>query len=347
MEKRYGGDLAKMWAAYNAGPGRVDDLVKQYGENWLSHAPAETRAYVMKNVAAVGGATSAYANAPREWDSAAVYDNLDKVAEREGWTPERTERVRGELDRRIKRDEGLLQEKRSDAEDKASDIAASNPTAFRVSMIPRDVWNAMTPTQQAKFRKVEEDLTKPKEPKANGAYSLTLSVMQRLEPDRFKREDILAHANELTPSEITSFFISQQEAIRKPPAAFQPQSAIQEAINRGAKYQGVKLDDKDLPRVYDTMEAVLRTRFGKNGTINANDADEAFRTAVATTRTEEHGLLDRFLGPRAGSKPAYEVTAQDIPEAWRSRFERNWRGGGRPTPAQILDAYRRSMHLAQ
>jgi soluble lytic murein transglycosylase-like protein len=46
MESRYGGDLAKMWAAYNAGPGRVDEAVKQYGDNWLRAMPAETKAYV-------------------------------------------------------------------------------------------------------------------------------------------------------------------------------------------------------------------------------------------------------------------------------------------------------------
>ncbi len=52
MIKRYDGDLAKMWGAYNAGPGTVDDLVKQYGNDWLSHAPKETQDYVQKNVAA-------------------------------------------------------------------------------------------------------------------------------------------------------------------------------------------------------------------------------------------------------------------------------------------------------
>lgn len=52
MIKRYDGDLAKMWGAYNAGPGTVDELVKQYGNDWLSHAPKETQDYVQKNVTA-------------------------------------------------------------------------------------------------------------------------------------------------------------------------------------------------------------------------------------------------------------------------------------------------------
>ena len=54
MHARYGGDSAKAWAAYNAGPGALDRRVKRYGDNWLSHMPAETQAYVAKNMAALG-----------------------------------------------------------------------------------------------------------------------------------------------------------------------------------------------------------------------------------------------------------------------------------------------------
>lgn len=55
MEQRYGGDLPKMWAAYNAGPGRVDAAIAEHGPNWLAAMPAETRNYVATNVRAAGG----------------------------------------------------------------------------------------------------------------------------------------------------------------------------------------------------------------------------------------------------------------------------------------------------
>ncbi len=55
MERRYGGDLAKMWSAYNAGPGRVDNALEQHGAGWLSHMPAETRSYVAGNLARMRG----------------------------------------------------------------------------------------------------------------------------------------------------------------------------------------------------------------------------------------------------------------------------------------------------
>ncbi|MGL5735590.1 MAG: lytic transglycosylase domain-containing protein, partial [Beijerinckiaceae bacterium] len=53
MQKRYGNNLPKMWAAYNWGPGNVDKAIAAHGENWLSHAPKETRDYVARNMRAV------------------------------------------------------------------------------------------------------------------------------------------------------------------------------------------------------------------------------------------------------------------------------------------------------
>lgn len=55
MHGKYSGDPAKMWGSYNAGPGRIDGLISQYGEDWLKYAPAETRAYVARNLRALRG----------------------------------------------------------------------------------------------------------------------------------------------------------------------------------------------------------------------------------------------------------------------------------------------------
>jgi soluble lytic murein transglycosylase len=53
--RRYNGDHSKMWAAYNWGPGNLDSALRRHGERWLANAPAETRAYVGKNIRALGG----------------------------------------------------------------------------------------------------------------------------------------------------------------------------------------------------------------------------------------------------------------------------------------------------
>ena len=55
MERRYGGDPAKMWAAYNAGPGALDKAIQRGGDNWLRLMPRETQNYVAKNLRQLGG----------------------------------------------------------------------------------------------------------------------------------------------------------------------------------------------------------------------------------------------------------------------------------------------------
>ena len=55
MQQRYGGDLAKMWAAYNWGPGNLEDAIQRHGSNWLAAAPKETRDYISRNLRAVRG----------------------------------------------------------------------------------------------------------------------------------------------------------------------------------------------------------------------------------------------------------------------------------------------------
>jgi len=49
------GDLRKAVAAYNAGEGRVEDAVRQYGNAWLEHLKPETQNYVNKTVGAGSG----------------------------------------------------------------------------------------------------------------------------------------------------------------------------------------------------------------------------------------------------------------------------------------------------
>lgn len=55
--QEFGGDLPKAYAAYNAGPGATKNALKQAestGQPWASFLPAETQAYISKNMKAYG-----------------------------------------------------------------------------------------------------------------------------------------------------------------------------------------------------------------------------------------------------------------------------------------------------
>ncbi|MGK9250828.1 lytic transglycosylase domain-containing protein [Paenibacillus humicus] len=48
LAAKYEGDWRKALAGYNWGGGNVDKAISKYGDNWLSHAPAETKDYIRK-----------------------------------------------------------------------------------------------------------------------------------------------------------------------------------------------------------------------------------------------------------------------------------------------------------
>src|SRR5690625_2484398 len=52
--KKYKGDLSKTLAAYNWGTGNVDKAIKKHKEDWLAHAPEETKNYVSTGLTRFG-----------------------------------------------------------------------------------------------------------------------------------------------------------------------------------------------------------------------------------------------------------------------------------------------------
>lgn len=169
MERRYGGDLAKMWGAYNAGPGTVDNLVERHGENWLAHAPAETKAYVKKNVAAVGGSGTAYQPTPKEIDRGAAYAAVNQAIQTGQISAERGERALKEIDRRSSINEGLLRDQYADAETDFEQFVAKQPGGAleRWGQVPAKIASRLDPKfvakqqqdmSQREAKKREEDL---------------------------------------------------------------------------------------------------------------------------------------------------------------------------------------------
>jgi soluble lytic murein transglycosylase len=294
MLKRYHGDPAKAWAAYNAGPGATDAAIKD-GGNWLARMPGETQAYVKKNMAAVGSsAPSGAEQAPRSWDKAAAYGQIDALADRENWSPERRERAKQIADREIQRDEELLARQERQADRDASEWVIRNPGFTDLSQMPAAIRDRLGPDARREYMGVAARNAAPKAVPANGSTVTMLQMMAILEPDKFARDvDLGKFAGQMTPSELNSLYLKQgsiakdaSEAQRKGAierGKWSPRTGIMGAITFGQKMGGLKLDDKEYVAVYDLMEGQVRELHVKKGYVRPDDYEAAFRNATGTT----------------------------------------------------------------
>jgi soluble lytic murein transglycosylase len=343
MEERYSGDLAKMWAAYNAGPGRVDQAIKEHGGDWLAHMPAETRNYVKKNVDAVGGRDTAYANAPREWDRSQVEAALNEAAEREGWSPERTQRARTEMERRIDRDEALLRDQQADADEAAAELVQGMGNGFTsTNQIPRDVWNKMSPTDRIAWEKVAEDNRKPVEPVANGSRVMELNLMRYYEPEKFKSLNIGHYAGEMTRAELDTMLTTQAKmrTTAGESLKWSPRAGIVTALNYGKKINEMDLDKGAEAAILQIMEGEANAMFAANGgkPLTENDYQALFRSATRKVKT-----TTSVLGFSTGSKERarYELTLDMMPSTTRERLTRRLNQAGLPVNDEnLLRLYR-------
>lgn len=283
--------------------------------------------------AGVGGG-GRVANGPQEYDHVKLNEAVDKWAAATGASPERVERAKRQLQSHVNMDEGLLKDQQSQADTAAANLVATQGDGFRVAAVPRNVWNNLSPVQQAQYRDVEKKLTAPKEIKAGGEAAMTLKIMERFEPDKFKTVDMKQYAGQMTPSEYMDNWTKQQDMVRKPPAKFQPQEAISGAISRGQKYFSVDVKKEDLPAVYDFMDDWLKARQAKNGSIGPNDADEAFKAATSVA-IKRPGLI---YG--SNERRGFEVKIDDIGDGLKDTIRRNWKGSSPPSDDEILDVYR-------
>lgn len=203
MMERYGNDPAKAWAAYNWGPGNLDKALKDHGDAWLANAPAETRAYVRANMAALGGRGGAEVaqQEPREHDLAAALERLDAL----NLPFDLEQATRRQLMERVGLDERLLDRKRAAAVEQAETILdqaeRSGKPITRESQIPAAVWNSMGPDQRMQVRGVIERNAKPADRVTDyGAYT-RISDLYATDPRAFAKLDPSSYRNAFSDSD--------------------------------------------------------------------------------------------------------------------------------------------------
>lgn len=360
MMQRYGNDPAKAWAAYNWGPGHLDDAIAKHGDAWLQHAPAETRAYVRGNMAALGGRGGAEAvqQAPREHDLGALLARLDALN-----LPFDVEQAaRRQLTERVGLDERLLDRQRAQAVEQAETILDSADRAgrpiTRESQIPAAVWGAMAPDQRMQIRGIITRNATPAPRKTDYSVYTRLSDMYATDPAGFAKLDPSSYRNGLSDGDYEKVIGWRQDVLKS-------------ASGNGG--------DKQVSMA--TIRGVTSTLAAANGltTVGIKERDTAGRQAMERRRYGFETAVERGveLWQRANpGKPVSDAIVREIAErqltATRERdgtshfwFERSGRGGytvsmpradverlkaigrrelGRdPTPQEISYAYLREM----
>lgn len=133
-----GGDLAKAYAAYNAGPGALKDAIKNAKDgNWLALLPQETQDYVTGNMAAFN-AGKGQAARPTFADIDAQLRADPRLAD-----PERYKVARTEAQRQYNEQTVAIQQRDDDAYKNALDALIKNGGKF--ADLPANVRQAIPP----------------------------------------------------------------------------------------------------------------------------------------------------------------------------------------------------------
>lgn len=254
MMQRYGGDPAKAWAAYNWGPGNLDNAIAKHGGDWLAHAPGETRAYVQGNMAALGGRPGVQ-QAPREHDMATLLQRVDQL----NLPFEVEQQVRRQLTERVGLDESLLRQRRERAQEQALEIIdrgeASGKPVTRQSQIPQAVWDSMSPDQRLSLRGVIERNAQPKERATDYGTYTQLSDLYARDPAAFAKLDPMSFRNGLSNSDYEQVMGWRRDALQNAGKGGRGEGqvtfsrirgVVQNAVQgAGLTYTGLKTRDKE------------------------------------------------------------------------------------------------------
>jgi soluble lytic murein transglycosylase-like protein len=197
---KYNGNTALALAAYNAGPGRVDEWIKAYGDPrtgditdaaWAAKLPVkETRDYIAK----VGSAITK-----------GVQSNIDLTKAGE-ITKDRFKddpEMQDAVDARIAHENAIRESARRDRETEAYLAGLKHIDAGgSVDNLPPDVIENLAPTRRSDLEAHERAKTKRKDPPDNPAEFNRLMTLSVTDPDSFIAEDVTAWAKVLPNAQV-------------------------------------------------------------------------------------------------------------------------------------------------
>lgn len=351
MVKRYGGDLPLAMAAYNWGPGNLDDAIKaakKGGGTWLDRAPQETKAYVRDGMAAYGGGGGAPAK-PSLADALQRVENDPRVAN----SPSRLADARREVKARFEAMEAGLKDREEAA--LATALRQVEANGGNYMQLPVSLRQAIPADKLDTVMNFAD--------KVRGGNTVTnLAVYQKLTDDQALKgltdNQFFALRTELSPSDF-QHFAEQRQKLARPAAGAGPGDLNTPAVNMVVQTRLQTLGIDPTPKESDkagmarvgqinryVREQVLvaQSQSGKK----FNDAEtEAFIDGLFNKSLTFRQMVFGFDKER--SVRMLEMTVKDIPpddlSGIKDQFKK--RGITEPSDSDLLGAYWRTKSLAR
>lgn len=338
MLKRYGGDRSKAWAAYNAGPGRLDEALaasEKDGIDWLDKLPKETQNYVTKN-------EQAYRSGSGETRKVTLKEVHDSIRSTLGTNnPERLNMALDESTRRFGEEQAAVKQREEEAVANAMRELPNH--GWRYSDLPAEMVAAIPPARRDDVRNYAVSMHK-------GDNITSPALYQRLSnPDALRSytdDQFYALRPELSDADFRHFS-AQRQAAKSGQSGDLNTSAINTTVDRMLRQLEINPKPKDTDHAaaarvgsirsfVDKYVANIQLQRGKK--LSDIEVDQEV-TKLFATRGE---FTKSFLGVDMGSfsKPYMSMKATDIPDEVLTELKADFsRRGIRPSDADLIGAY--------
>lgn len=342
MIKEYGGDLAKAWAAYNAGPGATAQAIKRAekeGGQWLAYLPKETQDYVTKNLNAYGTGEGAYQRPTLQEVHAEVRTRVGNNPQRLKLALDEATRQYDDVTKAIKQreDDGVANAMRALQQNggRFSDL----PISVRAAIPPKEVDNLMNFGQRiAKGN----DITNP-------------ALYQRLATDQGYLKGLSDSAfyrlrSELNESDFKHFAKERGDLITGK-SGNSAQDLNTQAINQvlGDRLRTLNIDPSPKDASADAMRVGAIHKQVRDSLLAAQQAagkkftDAEVEKHIDGLFAKSQAFRNTFLGftTSTSSERLLTMKAGDIPGDIRDKLRADFKAAGvaDPTDGDILGAY--------
>lgn len=345
------GDIAKAFAAYNAGPGRLREAIKKADRSvqlakgdpglkahtWLDFMPQETKAYVAKNLAAY--------EAGQGQERAPTFAEVDEALRsdpRLAGHPARYKAAREEASRRF--DEQVKAVKQREEEAVASAMRGILENGGRYHDLPVALRAALPPKEVDGLISYAQKIAKGDDTTSPWLYNKLTSnpdALARMSDDAF-----FALRRELSEADFKHFSNLRAKAAGQEAgtggAGDLNTQAIKQAVDARLRVLGLdptpKDDSKDAARVGAQRQFIDQYFYAAQREAGKKFTDAEVAAHVDALFAQNATLRGWFS---TSSGPLLAMKASDIDAAMRERLRSSFRRQGvdDPTDAQLLGAY--------